>query len=95
MSAEVAGLVLGCAVGWWAGVAVYRLLHPPRLPQQTCWTYCPRCRAELTAVGDVLYDDARGVAYRCPECETLSLWDFDAPVPLLLAPRPGAAEVGG
>jgi uncharacterized Zn finger protein len=54
---------------------------PP--PQQTCWTWCPWCHTELTAWGDVL-TDRETVVYRCPGCGALTVWDFDAPVPLYL-----------
>ena len=63
-----------------------------RTPEQTTFVYCPNCRFELTAGGTMLSDDAKGVAYCCKSCEHLSLWDFDAPVPLLIS---GSVATGG
>lgn len=61
-----------------------RLLLGPKKPQQTCWVWCPGCKHELTSDSMAfVYDEADGVLYRCPKCKTQSLWDFDAPTPLL------------
>lgn len=51
--------------------------------RKTCWVYCPGCRRDLTETPDAFVsDDEAGVLYRCP-CGRESLWDFDAPTPLL------------
>lgn len=52
--------------------------------KQTTFCWCPVCRWELCAGGEFLIDDEHGVKYRCAQCKSVSRWDFDAPVPLLL-----------
>lgn len=55
-------------------------------PKQTTFCYCPHCRNELCANGDLL-SDTDLVRFRCSRCGHESGWDFDAPVPLLLEGR--------
>lgn len=45
--------------------------------------YCPLCNNELIGSGSFV-SDFRLVTYKCVECEIVSNWDFDAPVPLLI-----------
>jgi len=53
--------------------------------KQTTFVYCPTCRNELTGErSSYVYDENYHVLYKCFDCGTFSLWDFDAPVPLLL-----------
>ena len=52
----------------------------------TC-VWCPSCGNELTTCPDtecVCSEQDANVAYVCAACTTGSLWDFGAPVPLLL-----------
>ena len=50
-----------------------------------CVTYCPHC-------GDILNDNSEWLssihentgAYRCKNCNNVSVWYFGAPVPILL-----------
>jgi Zn-finger protein len=55
--------------------------------KQTCWVWCPYCRNELTSEhgGDWREDATGAVVYTCAGCGAVTRWDFDAPVPLLLA----------
>lgn len=50
----------------------------------SCKVFCPKCKNELTENGKLISDDEKGVLYKCSKCGHYSLWDFDAPVPLLL-----------
>ena len=53
---------------------------------QTTFCYCPMCRNELCGDERTLcYDGGTFVTYDCAQCHTESTWDFDAPVPILLA----------
>lgn len=56
---------------------------------QTTWVYCPVCENELTVDESPVREDKEGrVIYSCLQCGTESVWDFDAPVPLLLEQTP-------
>lgn len=51
--------------------------------QGTC-VWCPTCGNELVSCPDSPANDlTEGVAYVCAVCNTGSLWDFDAPAPIL------------
>lgn len=53
---------------------------------QRTFCYCPDCGNELC--GDVLtacYDGGSFVTDDCGQCHTESTWDFDTPVPALVA----------
>lgn len=45
--------------------------------------FCPKCNNELVENGELLHD-GNIVIKRCNECETISNWYFDTPVPLLI-----------
>jgi hypothetical protein len=70
-------------LNYWVEKLFAWLLKPP--DGQTCWVYCPRCNYELTACDkdSFVSDNEDGVTYHCFNCGLKSLWDFDAPVPLL------------
>jgi hypothetical protein len=58
-------------------------------PTQTCWVYCPRCRAELTSDESPVHEDEHGlVHYDCVTCHAHTVWDFDHPAPLFLYAEP-------
>ena len=52
---------------------------------RSSWARCPICQHDLNGDGKSLVgDDERGVRYCCAGCGDESLWDFDAPTPILL-----------
>lgn len=51
---------------------------------QTTFVYCPTCGLEQCA-NNCFVSDTDLVRYRCVDCGTRTAWDFDAPVPLLMA----------
>lgn len=56
-----------------------RFTHRP-----TLYIKCD-CGNELTTSGSFVSDNEQGVTYRCTDCKSYSLWDFDiAPVPVKL-----------
>lgn len=57
-----------------------------QLNQPGCRCYCPVCRNDLTLDQYTVYwEEDRLVCYRCSECLTVSRWDFDIPVPVLMS----------
>lgn len=63
--------------------ALRRRTAPPR---QTTWAFCPGCVVDLCSNPAVTFDetDRRGTTvFRCP-CGARSVWDFNAPAPILL-----------
>lgn len=52
--------------------------------KQTTFVYCPGCRQELVNGRNRIVMDTDLVRYFCGECNTISAWMFDAPVPLLI-----------
>lgn len=52
--------------------------------KQTTWVYCPGCKQELVGGTQRQVLDTDVVRYYCMRCLTVSVWEFDAPVPLLL-----------
>lgn len=50
--------------------------------KQTTFCYCPKCHTELISTGHVLAD-LNCVYYKCNHCSNISIWDFDAPTPIL------------
>lgn len=50
-----------------------------------CAAFCPGCDTNLVEAGTLVSDDDCGVSYECSCCGQSSLWDFDAPAPLLLS----------
>ncbi len=54
-------------------------------PQRTC-VWCSRCGNEMCSDPNTkhTYRDNGLLEYDCGECHARSLWDFDAPVPLLI-----------
>jgi hypothetical protein len=56
---------------------------------ESCRVYCPGCSVDLTRLSAEVREDASGlVSYVCP-CGVTSLWDFDAPAPILVSPVAG------
>ena len=53
----------------------------------TCKAYCPRCGDDLVSSPGTTFTDTDLVRYNCGSCGTRSEWLFDAPAPLLIAPR--------
>ena len=53
-------------------------------PKQTTFCFCPSCGLELCGSYDVIVSDTDLVRYVCT-CLIESTWDFDAPLPLLVA----------
>ena len=51
--------------------------------QQKTYVYCPKCRNELCANGNLI-KDTDFVYYKCSKCGHESKWDFDAPCPILI-----------
>lgn len=49
-----------------------------------CSAYCPNCQHDLCNEGNLESDDKDGVKYRCAYCGQRSVWNFDAPLPLLI-----------
>lgn len=68
----------GFLVGYWA-----RDTQIDR-PKQTTWIYCPGCKRDLTTSPNVIVKDEDRVHYYCGFCNTVSSWDFDFPVPILI-----------
>jgi hypothetical protein len=73
----------------WLGLIV----DEPRA--RTCWVYCPKCRRDLNGdnlsfiyLAEAGTPPDRYAGYRCATCATVSRWDFDAPVPLLIRVQP-------
>jgi len=52
-------------------------------PEQATACFCPKCRNELISSGSFV-SDKELVTYKCVICEEVSMWYFDAPVPLLI-----------
>lgn len=60
--------------------------------------FCPGCRNDLCSCPTTTCVDADLVHYVCGQCCASSSWDFDAPVPILVATdaaRTEAAKGGG
>lgn len=53
-----------------------------RNKKQTTFCYCPECNAELISTGHLLAD-LDWVYFKCNNCSKVSVWDFDAPCPIL------------
>lgn len=51
--------------------------------KQTTFCYCLKCNNELIS-SNSLVSDEEFVTYKCSACGTESVWDFDAPVPILI-----------
>lgn len=50
--------------------------------KQTTFCYCPNCNYEL--IGNKCFvSDYNLVTYKCKQCECISMWQFDTPVPIL------------
>jgi hypothetical protein len=75
----------------WAWFDVSEWLKKLRFEKQrTCWVRCPRCEADLNgweSERHFVSDTDQGVCYVCDDCGTESLWDFDAPAPILRRSR--------
>jgi hypothetical protein len=86
----VVGSLAGMTVLWLR--VVPSLMRALRGPTRTSWAWCPKCRRDLN--GDAISfvsdeaDSGGPVTYRCADCQTVSVWDFDAPAPLLLETAP-------
>lgn len=52
--------------------------------KQGTFVYCPGCRLELVSATNRLVTDTDYVRYYCGDCCTVSVWDFDFPVPILV-----------
>ena len=52
-------------------------------PKQTSFVFCPSCDNELCKNGDFISDDDF-VTYCCSQCKLYSVWNFDAPVAILI-----------
>jgi hypothetical protein len=48
---------------------------------QTTFCYCPNCGLDLCGQKNIIMTDTDLVRYIC-SCGVLSVWNFDAPVPL-------------
>lgn len=46
--------------------------------------YCPKCDADLIE-NNSFTEDTDYVYYRCTNCGTESIWDFDVPCPILVS----------
>lgn len=51
--------------------------------KQRTHVYCPKCRNELIANGNLI-KDTDFVYYKCSKCGHESKWDFDTPCPILI-----------
>lgn len=54
------------------------------LYNQTTFVYCPKCECELISSDISLVEDLELVHFDCKNCDTKSVWDFDAPSPILI-----------
>jgi hypothetical protein len=62
---------------WW------QFFFPPRRPD--CQAFCPRCRNDLTSCPTTECEEIDGLFhYKCGQCSKKTVWNFDAPVPLLV-----------
>lgn len=50
---------------------------------RSSFIYCPKCDADLIENNSFI-KDTDYVYYKCTNCGTESIWDFDAPCPILL-----------
>lgn len=53
-------------------------------PRQTTWVYCPGCKVDLVNNHNREVVDGDVVKYFCFACNTVSRWNFDFPVPILI-----------
>lgn len=52
---------------------------------RTSWIHCPQCRRDLNGDNESFVDDMGSeVRYTCATCNTNSLFELDAPVPIYL-----------
>ncbi len=58
------------------------------MTKQTTFCYCPSCNNELCSSGSMISDIDGLAIYKCSRCGQLSRWDFNHPIPLLLADEP-------
>lgn len=84
-----------CALAGFAGYAVGRAWFELELlwkaffahgvaQRRGSQAFCPGCHKDLVSSTSSYWDDGH-VYYICSECGVQSRWDFDAPVPILLA----------
>lgn len=53
-------------------------------PEQTTWCFCPGCKKDLCTGNNVIMTDTDLVRYFCGDCNIVSVWNFDMPVPMLI-----------
>lgn len=57
-----------------------------RKEKQRTFCYCPKCNNELISSKSLISDDNL-VIFKCTECQTVSEWLFETPVPILITYR--------
>lgn len=69
----------------WLGFIFY---HGKKLKEdQTTYVYCPKCHVELISTNSYYGRDTTGLDlehFKCNNCGTDSIWDFDLPTPILI-----------
>jgi len=82
---------IGMAIAWTAMlIGKSSAYYQSRPSAQKTRIYCPECQNEMIADDSSTYEyDAEGILLHCTcgSCNELSIWDFDAPCPLLLSHR--------
>lgn len=78
-------LVIGFILGYIGCVmlSIVAYLIGKKKNKQTTFVYCPNCDNELIS-SDSFVKDEDFVYYKCSECDIESIWDFDAPAPILI-----------
>lgn len=64
--------------------------------KQTLFLKCRKCGNELISSGSFVSDDEYGVKYKCTDCSTESVWNFDLfpiPVEITLGKYPSPKEM--
>jgi hypothetical protein len=87
----VAGYILLAVL---IGLAAYAIVHalvemwrPKGIAD--CQAFCPFCKSDLVANGNYVGETAHGLTiFDCRACRRESVWDFDAPLPILIKPSP-------
>lgn len=54
------------------------------LYDQRVFVYCPSCGCELLSSDNCSISEPNLVYFECHNCDTGSMWDFDAPAPILI-----------